>query len=312
MRKLEFTPIPKLTSDTNFVAIEGNNVTLTCSTILANSSQMHLEFMFKEEIVKSDDNRKVLEMRENSNKAHRDLLITNAVQSRDQGDYKCIVVDQINETELTSESKTLLFVMNAFETFEKAVNDDIIVNSGDRQAKLSINYNATTDAIVYIYKPDNQLIISVDDMFSTNKDKKFTVLILNETVELTVEYPNIHDFGDYTFMVMCAGKQFKKIVRLIVNEKPNVSPENVYSRIGKPVSFKCKATGYPKPHITLGEFFIKIFENLRKSKSYKSNNFCPSLEFNLCDSVSDWPNCKTTYHRELAVDVFSELPNVSR
>lgn len=252
MRKLKHTAELIISSDTNFVAIEGNNVTLTCSAILKNSSNMHLEFMFKEEIVESDENRKVLEMiRESSNKVHQDLFITSVVQSRDQGDYKCILVDNTNLTVLTSESKTLMFTKNALATFEKEENDEIvIVNSGDRQAKLSVNYNAKSDTIVYVLTPNNQPIISMDDMYSTNNDKKYTVLFLDKTVELIVEYPNILDSGDYTITVICAGIQLNKIVKLIVNEKPTVSIDNVYSHIGNPVSVKCKATGYPAPDIT--------------------------------------------------------------
>lgn len=158
-----------------------------------------------------------------------------------------------------SQTETQEFFKTSCIKFKKSSNDIMEVNSGDLEANFSLNYNASADVTIYVFNPYNQLIFK-NNTYSTDMEKKYHVLVLNETVDLTVKYPNIHDFGKFTIMVICSEKQFNKTLKLIVNEKPKVSIENVYSLVGRPVSVTCRVTGYPKPHITWGEKkFIFIF-----------------------------------------------------
>lgn len=246
----DYIPTPELTSDSKFYAINGNNVTLTCDVTLDSHTMFVLAFEYGGKRVVSDDNHFVTEMQHdhhNRLKAHINLTIINVDQSRDEGDYKCIVMDHYNNK--NSNTKTLTFVDEPVVTF-KPENPEIKLSKGKKQARFLINYKAYPEATIYIFNPKNEQISADHDVM---KREKYDVKIGEEEIRLSLKHPDVHDYGTYTILASSAGKNFTTTVKLTVSERPTVYIEDAYVLANEPVNMICRVIAYPVATVSWGE-----------------------------------------------------------
>lgn len=210
-----------------------------------------LGFVFKDKKVETDDNHLVTNIqhdKHNKLKAHINLTITNVIKSRDEGDYKCIMMDHYNNT--NSVVKALTFVEEPTVTF-KPENPEIKLSKGKKQARFLINYKAFPEATIYIFNPKNEQISSDQDVM--NREKYDVKITDDEEIQLMLKHPTIHDFGNYTVLASSAGRNFTTTVRLTVSEKPTVYIEDAYVLANEAVNMICRVIAYPKATVSWGE-----------------------------------------------------------
>lgn len=245
-----YIPTPELTSDSKFYAIDGNNVTLTCQVEMDSHVMFVLGFVYKDKKIDLDEDHIISDMRHdehNRMKAHINLTIINALSGRDEGDYKCIVMDHFNNT--NSATKTLTFVTEPTVTFDLD-NPEIKTAKGKKQSRFLIKYKAYPEATIYIFNPKNEQISADNDVM---KREKYNVEVTDEDIKLVLKHPDVHDFGNYTILASSAGKNFTAFVRLIVSEKPTVYIEDTYVQANEAVSMTCRVIAYPEATISWGE-----------------------------------------------------------
>lgn len=259
-------------SDSKFYAIDGNNLTLTCEIILDAHIMYTLAFVFKGKKVELDDNHVISDLRHdvhNRMKAHINLTIINALSSRDEGDYKCIIMDHYNNT--NSITKTMTFVTEPTVTFDLD-NPEIKTSKGKKQSRFVIKYKAYPEATIYTFNPKNEQISADKDVM---KREKYNVEISDEEIRLILKHPDVHDFGSYTILASSAGRNFTTTVRLVVSEKPTVYIEDAYVQANEPVNMTCRVIAYPEATISWGEmknsFFLVTLFNVF---NYRLHSVC--------------------------------------
>lgn len=238
-----------LTSDTKFFAIDGNDVTLTCDITLDSYTMFVLAFEYNGKKVEPDSDHVVTDLRHdefNKMKGHINLTIHNVKKSRDEGDYKCIVMDHFKNT--NSITKSLIFVDKPDVNFTLD-NGVLSINKGKKQARFLINYSAFPEPIMFIFNPRNEQISADHDVMQR---EKYDVKIEDQQIRFAIKYPDINDFGNYTIIASSAGKNFSTSVRLIVREKPTVHIEDAYVRANEAVNMVCRVIAFPVATISWG------------------------------------------------------------
>jgi hypothetical protein len=153
-------------------------------------------------------------------KASINLTVTNAVKSRDEGKYKCVVVDYYNNS--NSAIAEITFVSEPTVTMT-TISDIIELDKGKKKATFLIDYKAYPPASFRVYSPMNEQISSDKDVMDRYK---YDVVIDEERLKFSVKMPDINDFGNYTVVATTAGHNFTMSLRLVV------SGENLWEPAG--------------------------------------------------------------------------------
>lgn len=262
-------PKPTLSSDLGFLISEGDSVTITCSINFPSIPvvTISLEFEFNGENLQSDENRQIAPMQNDGLlRQSRKLIISSLLESRDQGDYKCIMREGFARIKISeSVTKTLNFIKEAKVTFENILSDTIEVSENSPEAKFSVKYIATASATIYIFNVKNKLI-SKDNKYAKDMDKKYNALVHDNRIDFTVISPTYDDSGKFTIMAECAGKNFNKTLILIVGNKPTVIIDNayVYVHTNETAKILCRVTSYLESNLTCGKHWILTI-NLTKN-----------------------------------------------
>lgn len=172
------------------------------------------EFLTVSNIVHEHDDRK---------KAHINLTIFHAEKERDQGMYKCSVMDFHNNT--SSNQDEVKFVDASYVKFEIS-NREIKSNQGKKTARFLIDYMIYPEASSLIwYNPKSEVIITDNDV--TNRTK-YDVKLTEGQIQFIVKHPSIDDFGDYTLVAAVDGEEFREVVSLVVSGMDNYSKNNKF------------------------------------------------------------------------------------
>lgn len=147
----------------------------------------------------------------NKRKSHVNLTIIDSVDSRDQGDYKCTLMDYHNNTNSATES--IKFVDGSIVELN-LTNPVIVTTQGKKTARFLIDYFAFPSAKFTWYNPKNEEIIKDLDIM---KRAKYDIEMRKDQIKFTVKKPGIEDFGNYTIEATSGGEIFTKQIRLVVS-----------------------------------------------------------------------------------------------
>lgn len=214
-----YLPPPTITSDSKFFSMEGNTFQLTCHIEVPGTTPYHAVFIHKGEEMKTNDYAVVSDLEHEKNetrKARLNLTITESIKERDEGDYKCTVMDYHKNT--NSFTATMEFVTDPVVTL-RPLNTEVTTEKGRKQAAFTVEYTAFPAASFYIYDPRNEQISC--DMDVMNR-QKYDVIIKDESVKFVVKRPDLNDFGNYTIVATTVGQNFTKTLRLIVSGKMKI------------------------------------------------------------------------------------------
>lgn len=231
---------------TNFNAIDGINVTITC-IILDLLNIIKLDFTFEGKKITDDDNHLITGFRYGDDSA-KNLTIINVAQTRDEGNYSCIATDQLDYNE--SVTNYLNFLDKPGLVF-KTNETEIKTRASSKRVRFTINYGAYPSAVFYIFDPDDELIYFNKDNMNI---KKYDAEVYQDRIEFNIKRPNLEDFGNYTIVGTCAGKNYTMIAYLIVLTIPKVVVDNIFTLASREIKMNCYATGYPKSDISWGEY----------------------------------------------------------
>lgn len=210
-----YLPTPNITSDSKFFATEGNDFTLTCHVQMEHSGILYTAAFSKDGVVaKTSDYMTVSELQHEENnrqRSHLNLTVHQSIESRDDGDYKCTVMDTHNNT--NSATATIKFVSEPVIDL-KPINAVIKTERGKKQAVFQIEYTAYPSATFFIYNPNNEQISSDQDVMDRTK---YNVKIDADNLRFTVKYPALTDFGNYTLVATTVGKNFTTSLKLVVS-----------------------------------------------------------------------------------------------
>lgn len=146
-------------------------------------------------------------------KSHVNLTINYGEKERDEGIYKCTIMDMHNNT--NSQVATVKFVDKPHVELEPH-NIEIKTHGGKKTARFLINYIVYPRATFNWFNPKNEMISSDNDVINRTK---YDVKILPETIELIVKYPTIDDFGHYLLKAVIGDEEFTQSVSLVVSGK---------------------------------------------------------------------------------------------
>jgi hypothetical protein len=210
-----FLKKPIITSDSHFFAKNGLTFTLTCEVEMTDDVPYMVNFTLPNG--SHAENNDFLELsdikheHENRRKATRTLKIKSGDEHRDQGDYKCILIDLRNNT--NSAIISIKFVSEPIVELNTS-NPIIKTRKGKKTARFLIDYFAYPNATFTIYDPENNTIAKDKDIM---KRDKFDVEIDKFQIKFTIKFPEIEDFGTYTLEAISDGQVFTKNLQLIVS-----------------------------------------------------------------------------------------------
>lgn len=258
-----YLPQPKLYSNAKFYAMDGNNITMTCSITLSSYMIFTMDFIYDGEKIVTDDNHIVTNIHFDGNnklRSHKNLTIINVKESRDEGEYECIVQEYGNVSSN--------FVMEALKFVDETSiyvklnphNPHIEIYKSQKSVKFLIAYEAFPKPTIFIFNPKNETV-SIDEEIMNRS--KYDVKINFEKIELIIKNPDINDFGDFIILAKCIEKNFTTSVKLIVSDKPTVKINDTSVLVGKTVIMICEVDGYPASNITWGKLcYQKVTKNL--------------------------------------------------
>lgn len=212
----DYIPTPVITSESKFFATEGNEFQITCRAEFPGSVPYLVKFEHNGKVLDSTDYMTISDtIHENGNrhKSRVDLVVQEANKLRDEGDYKCIVMDYHNNTNSASEAMT--FVTEPFVELNPT-NSVITIDKGKKQAQFLIEYKGFPPATFYVFSPKNEQISCDLDVMNR---VKYDVVNDGKSVKFKVKSPDINDFGNYTLIATTAGFNFSTILRLVVSGK---------------------------------------------------------------------------------------------
>lgn len=210
----KYLPTPTITSDSNFFATEGNAFQLTCHLEVHSSVPYTAAFHHNGKVLTTNEYTNVTELQHETNnrqKAHLNLTIRQSIEARDEGDYKCTIMDYYNNT--NSVLATITFVTEAVIKMSPT-NPSIEVKRGSKQSQFLIEYTAYPSATFYLYNPKGEQICSDMDVMDRIK---YDVEKTPDRFKFKVKYPDLNDFGNYTLVATTVGRNFSTSVRLIVS-----------------------------------------------------------------------------------------------
>lgn len=212
--------MPVITSNSKFFATEGNEVFLTCHVTMDHGVPYTAAFFHNDKMLESNDVMTITDLVHEHNdtrKSHKNLTIHNSVRDRDEGDYKCTVIDYHNNT--NSKIETITFVTDPVVEF--ALTSSVItLDKGKKQAAFLIEYKAFPSASFNFFNPKGEQVSCDMDVMNRNK---YDVVIDPNKIKFVVKYPTLDDFGNYTLMATTVGLSFNTSMRLVVNGELSTS-----------------------------------------------------------------------------------------
>lgn len=150
---------------------------------------------------------------ENRKNSHINLTISNAQKERDQGKYKCTIIDFHNNT--ASHDEDIIFVDKNYIAFE-ILKREITSNEGKKTARFLLNYQIYPKPTSFVwYNPKNEIITT--DEHVTNRTKYDVKLDTEGEMQFVVKKPSIDDFGEYTLETTIDGEIHTEKVFLTVS-----------------------------------------------------------------------------------------------
>lgn len=231
--------------DTDSFTINGVNMNVTCR-MKDPLSKYDLNFALNGRQIIKDENHIITKFRHGEN-TEETLTIINTTKSRDEGNYTCIAFDQLDKI-TKSVTKYLEFLDKPGVIF--TTNDtDIETHVYKKLVQYVISFKAYPMPSFVILDFNNATVFAINVNMNKNK---YDVRFLVYNILFGIKTPHMEDFGKYTFIAICGGKNYTLILNLIVNKKPTVSVQNIFTRSTKPVSLTCTVISYPKAFIFWG------------------------------------------------------------
>lgn len=207
-----------IVSDSNFFAKDDASFTLTCNVEMDTHVPYTVAFTLPNgDVVDHNHNNdfrtisNITHEHDDRKKAHINLTIYPALKERDEGSYKCAVMDFYNNT--SSREEKITFVDKPYAEF-MVINREIKSNEGKKTARFLIDYIIYPQATFTWYNPRNEVIIIDSDV--TNRTK-YDVKFSEAQIQFIVKGPSIDDFGDYTLVVSVEGEEYREVVSLVVS-----------------------------------------------------------------------------------------------
>lgn len=206
---------PFILSDSQGHAKNGASFTLTCEAEVTADTPYTINFILPNGRFAENNSYISLSNLEhvhgNKRKSNRNITINDALDSRDQGDYICQVIDMYNNS--NSEVQSITFVDKRVVQLN-ASNERIKTQKGKKAATFHLSYFIYPKGNIEVYNNTDDLIARNDDLVLRNK---YNVIISKDDIQLSIKFPGIEDNGNFTIVAYSEGERFEKKVFLEVS-----------------------------------------------------------------------------------------------
>ncbi|XP_070496812.1 vascular endothelial growth factor receptor 3-like [Chironomus tepperi] len=254
----DYVQKPWIISDSQNIAKNGASFSLSCHVEMISDAPYVIEFLLPNgNEAKNMDYLLLTETKVeagDTRKSHRNLTVNNALETRDQGNYTCVLKDIYNNIYSTVTSIT--FVDKPVVQLNSS-NPLVATTKGQKTAKFHFNYFVYPKPKFEWYDTQNKMISPDQDV---QNDTKHSISISDDEISLTINNPGIEDFGEYTLVAYTDGERFEKKVKLVVSEKPTCKMEDAYVMHGEEIHMKCECMAYPAAEII---WSFQTCQNLR-------------------------------------------------
>lgn len=212
----KYISAPEITSSSRFFASEDSEFQMSCSVEMDSHFPYHMKFLRFDKELETNDYLVISNLTHDENNRQKstiNLTVSNAVKSRDEGSYKCVVADYYENS--NSATAEITFVSEPVVTMT-TTNDLIEIDKGKKSATFLIDYKAYPPASFRIYSPKGEQISSDKDVMDRYK---YDIVIEEERLKFRIKMPEINDFGNYTIVATTAGHNFTMPLRLVVSGK---------------------------------------------------------------------------------------------
>lgn len=197
--------------------MNGANFTLTCNLEMDTHIPYSVLFTLPDEsFAKNNDYLEVSNIVHELNdrrKAYINLTVIKGDAKRDEGIYKCIIMDMYNNT--NSQEVKVTFVDKPYVEFEPH-NSEIKTNDRKKTARFLVDYIVYPKAKFAWFNPKNEVISNDNDVLNRTK---YDVKLLENHIELIVKHPTLDDFGNYLLKAIIDEEEFNQTVSLVVAGK---------------------------------------------------------------------------------------------
>lgn len=208
---------PVIISDSGKFGKNGASFTLTCHVEVTTDVAYGVSFYLPNgKLAETNSYLQISQVEHehgNKRKSHMNLTINNALMERDQGDYTCTVRDLHNNSNSVIHSIT--FVDSPVVQLN-STNPTIKTAKGKKTATFHFTYFVYPKGTFEWYNPRDELIFKDGDIFAR---EKYSVSVHDDELSLSIKFPEIEDFGQYTLVAKTDGQTFEKKVRLEVSGK---------------------------------------------------------------------------------------------
>ncbi|CAG9799108.1 unnamed protein product [Chironomus riparius] len=254
---------PWIISDSQNIAKNGASFSLSCHVEMISDAPYVIEFFLPNgKEAKKNQFIRLSEIKvddDDTRKSHINLTIEDALDERDQGNYTCSLKDIYNN--IYSTVTKITFVDKPVVQLNSS-NPIVTATKGQKSVKFHFNYFIYPKPKFEWYDPQNKLI-NIDQ--SMQNDAKYSISISEDEISLTIKYPGIENYGNYSLIAYTDGESFDKKVKLVVSEKPTCRMQDVYIMLEEETLIKCECMAYPAAIIT--------------------------WSFQPCLNLTLWPNC---------------------
>lgn len=169
----------------------------------------HVMFFHREKIVEMSNYLTVFEQEHgptNSQKTSINLTISRANKARDEGEWKCVVMDYFGN--LNSVAENITFVSGPV----AAIQDTVIIAHGKKQATFLIEFVEKAE-LFKIFSPKNEIIFNEIDVLNSSK---YIIQMEEDRFKFKIKYPDIEDFGNYIILSTIKDQNFTTMLKLVV------------------------------------------------------------------------------------------------
>lgn len=199
-----------ISSDTKFLAYEMYGLKITCTVESKGFIRYTLQMEHCGKTLTSTDYMTVSDLIfENDQKKRGEVALTilKSETNRDKGDYKCIVIDNFNNT--NSVNATVTFITNSsYMMTPKSIVE--ISEKGIAYVQFFFKFTIFPPAIFHIFRSGH---VRISDVVNP---EKYEVLFERDIIKFKVKFPDVNDFGFYRILIKTITEDHSILFELIV------------------------------------------------------------------------------------------------
>lgn len=200
------------------------------------------------------------------------LYVDRVTTDVDAGVYKCQVKDNANNHNSNSITISVVEDQAGFlELYEASNMDKLVVQRNRKRIQLVVKYKShpRLEGITWLNNK-NELMQEIPG-------KKYNITQTSDSFKLIIQDIELADSGVYSLKAFNGLYEKEFNITIIIEDKPKVTLQNVYVKVGEEAIVSCDSYGYPTSAI--------------------------SWSFKPCSSTPTWPTCRQSKGAANPVDV---------